>query len=98
MNNKEFDLKLREKVFEVFPWGKIITTYDYKCEVIEVSFIFYCMDETRSRYWSFSKHLIDSAGNEIIENIANEIRRLVKNAKGEKQADLAYFADQLASD
>lgn len=33
MNNKEFDLKLREKVFEVFPWGKIITTYDYKWKV-----------------------------------------------------------------
>ena len=84
MNNKEFDLKLREKVFEVFPWGKIITTYDYKCEVIEVSFIFYCMDETRSRYWSFSKHLIDSAGNEIIEN-----KTLDEN--GIKNSDLIIF-------
>lgn len=85
MKNKEFDLKLREKAFEVFPWGKIITTYDYECKVTEVSFIFYCMDETRSRYWSFTEHLINSAGNEIIENIANEIRRLVKNTKGEEK-------------
>lgn len=98
MNNKEFDLKLREKVFEVFPWGKIITTYDYKSEVIEVAFITYRMDEMIRQRWRFSMSSIDSAGNEIIEKIANEIRRLVKNAKGEKQADLAYYADQLASD
>ena len=81
MNNREFDLKLREKVFEVFPWGKIITTYDYKWKVTEVAFITYRMDEMICQRWRFSKNSIDSVGNEIIEKIANEIRGLIKESE-----------------
>lgn len=81
MNNKEFDLKLREKVFEVFPWGKIITTYDYKWKVTEVVFITYRMDEMIRQRWRFSKCLIDNVGNEIIEKVANEIRGLIKESE-----------------
>lgn len=81
MNNKEFDLKLREKVFEVFPWGKIITTYDYKWKVTEVEFVTYRMDEMIRQRWRFSKSSIDSAGNEIIEKIANEIRIFIKESE-----------------
>lgn len=91
MKNKDFDLKLREKVFKAFPWGKIITTYDYNYKVTEVSFTFCCIDETIERHWSFTEPLINNAEEAIIDNIVNEIRRLVKNTKGEKQAYLAYY-------
>ena len=81
MNNAEFDLKLRKKVFEIFPWGKIITIYDYKSKVTEVAFITYRMDEMIRQRWRLSKSSIDSTGNEIIEKIANEIRGLIKESE-----------------
>ena len=81
MNNKEFDLKLREKVFEIFPWGKIITVYDYEWKVIEVEFITYRMDEMIRQRWRFSKSLINNVGDEVIEKIANEIRGLIKESE-----------------